>query len=329
MARKQKPPTDAEIHNSAVAIGGESPIIWNDAEAVEKEKRIKARIDKATDSEIIRLFIDSTEAALTTKAFDYFPYMPKEKFNSLYYKAAACISIKEDYNLLRIINLRIEAFYSDLYSFIGDYQSAAYYLAAVRAYNNALEALKSDTGIIIPKQIEKGLISDLSYFSKAYSGYIYTSDKDTLLIDVDKALKNMNTLLVRYKDIQRDAKTRLSAISDTIEVLDIADIIDKPTKELIATIEKNIGTTEKSIKSYIYYLRKFTEKAGGDTPIDADTEKAFTDLNLAYTPFNRAHAYTDKYRNYVAGYFQGKPGDKGLGDKFLKEVAKYKRNKKY
>lgn len=329
MARKQKTPTDAEIHNSVKAQGEEVEIIFNDAEAEAKDKRLRALIENATEKQKLRLIADSTEAAISTDAFNYAPYMGKEEFNRLYYRAIAAVYIREDYNLLRILDFRLGEFFNRIFIFMGDFQTAAFYVAAVKAFYRALEAAKGDTGKDLPAEAKEALISDITRFSHAYAGYVDSTDSDKGIyrVEVKEGIKQLTDLAADFKVLKRDIKTRVSAISDTIEVLDIADIIDKPTKDLLAKLVENTDRVEFRFKRYISGIRQLSEITGGAYSLDAEALRELDALEAAIIPYQRTHAYTDKYRKYVAEYFQGKPGDNGLGDKILKEVAKYKRNK--
>lgn len=326
-------PTDAEILNSGRAVEGDSKISFN-GEFQAEENRIKALLCNATEAEKLRLFAESIIPALSTSAFNYAPFLSKEEFNSLYCRATAAVLIKEDLNSLRILNYKLISTFDNLYIFMGDFQSAAYYIAAVRAYNTALEGLKINKGIDLPPKENKALKNDILAYSSLISEFIIKEEGGNLRLNVQKGIDRLTSLISQYRELQREAKTRLSAISDTIEVLEISDIIDKQIKKTIANIENNLATIDRKILNYSRGILILDNSASGENLNDPEEgiiypeyKEAYKALKKAPVPYSRTHAFTKEYKDYVTGYFQGKPGDKGLGDKILKEIEIYKRKK--
>lgn len=318
--------TATEIRNTAKAIK-----ILSKAEAQAEEARLRALIAAASEKEIVRFFYEDTEAVLSTEAMKYAAYMNIEDFSAYYHKAAAAINIKEEYLTLKLYYEDICRRYLEVCDFIREYQSAAYYVGAAEAVFTALEQLKREGGVEVPANIEDTLREKINDFSGGYGQFIEVEESPegklkAFTIDVNLAIFLLKRKADNFRNFTRNVKTLLSAITDTIEVLDIGYLVPKKVTDCISDIIREIGNTQEMIKILIDGFPLIAGMVKGAS-ISEKAAAAIAEIEATLIPYSRTHAHTKEYNKYVAGYYLGRPGDKAEGDKILKEVKLYKRNR--
>ena len=327
MLNYNRPPTAEEIINSIDKLSK-----LTEEEAAAETIRIKSLLGKASDTEKLRLFFEGTQTAIDTEVYKYAPFMEKADYANYFYRAAAAIYINEEYQTLRIYWYKIIALYSEIYSIGYNYQCAAAYYGTFEAYLRAVGRF-SQAGAIKDTQKEiKALIGDILKFAETYEEFI-KPERDAIgdivgfKLDATYTVNTLRDKANKYRELVRDTKTILSAITDTIEVLRIRPIIpQRISNYIIPQIETQLTETEAEILNVIHYITLNARHLESFT-ITEDTVAAIKKIMASLIPYSRTHAHTEDYKKLVAAFGSGTPGDKGLGDKLINAIAEYKRKK--
>ena len=327
MARKHPIPTVEDISRSE----GDLRII-SSAEAKAEADKIKALISQANDVERLRLFYEGTEAAITSNTTQYAPYITREEFIDYSYRAGAAVLIGEDYDTLRRIFDKVGIYTLSVRDLTREYQSAALFIGALDTVSKALHTIKAENDIDIPEGVKEALRKNFSNYASGYGAFVrdQRNEKGVITgfsIDLSLVLDRIRGEVGLYRRITREAKTIISAIQDTTNLLDISTIVPRYITSIIEDTIKTIEELETALITLINGLEYFAERIKAVTPT-IEQKAIIEEYRAAIIPYNRTHAYTEEYKKYVAGYYQATPGDNGVGDKILKEIARYKRNNK-